>query len=227
MGLSLGSKGKYMFDYAVPRQHMVDGQIRTNDVTDLAIIRAFKAIARESFVPKAKQAVAYSDVHLNVDGQCMMRPRDFSKILQALEVKPTDVALDIGCARGYSTAILAQLCETVVALESSDERVERATSELVNADILNAAVVKGELKAGARDHGPFDIIFVNGAVSDVPTTWFDQLSMGGRLGVVVKTGPVGQATIFTKSKEAIGKTIVCDATVPLMDGFEREPAFEF
>lgn len=216
-----------MFDYAVPRQHMVDGQIRTNDVTDLAIIRAFKSISRENFVPKAKQAVAYSDVHLNVDGQSIMRPRDFAKILQAMDIKSTDVALDIGCARGYSTAILAQLCETVVALESRDERVERATLELINADILNAAVVKGELKAGARDHGPFDVIFVSGAVSDVPSTWFDQLSMGGRLGVVVKSGPVGQATVFTKSKEAIGKTIVCDATVPLMEGFEREPAFEF
>lgn len=77
-----------MFDYAVPRQHMVDGQIRTNDVTDLDIIRAFRTIAREAFVPKAKQAVAYSDVHLNVDGQSIMRPRDFAKILQALEISP-------------------------------------------------------------------------------------------------------------------------------------------
>ena len=61
----------------------------------------------------------------------------------------------------------------------------------------------------------------------MPNAWLDQLSMGGRLGVVTKSGPVGQATIFTKSKEAIGKTIICDATVPLMDGFERELAFEF
>ena len=214
-----------MFDYAVSRQHMVDGQIRTNDVTDLRIIRAFKTIARETFVPKAKQAIAYSDVHIAMGGRTIMRPRDFGKILQGLDIQPTDVALDIGCARGYSAAVLAQLCETVVGLEDSDERVERATSQLVDAEILNAAIVKGDLKAGAREHGPFDIIFVNGAVSEVPKSWFDQLAVGGRLGVVVKRGPVGQALIYTRGKDAIGKAVICDANVPLMEGFERDAVF--
>jgi len=176
---------------------------------------------------QAKQALAYSDVHIDVDGRTVMRPRDFGKMLQGLDIKPTDVALDIGCARGYSTAVLAQLCETVVSLEVSGEAVERATSQLVDANITNAAVVKGELKAGAREHGPFDIIFVNGAVSDVPQSWLDQLAVGGRLAVVVHDGPVGQAVIFTRGKEAIGKTIICDANIPLMNGFEREAAFEF
>jgi len=215
-----------MFDFAVSRQHMVDGQIRTNDVTDLRIIRAFKSVPRESFIPKAKQAIAYSDVHINVDGRTVMRPRDFGKMLQALDIKPTDVALDIGCARGYSTAVLAQLCETVVSLEVTDEMVERATSELVKADIMNAAVVKGDLKAGAREHGPFDIIFVNGAVSEVPQSWYDQLAMGGRLAVVLLDGPVGHAVIFSRGKEAIGKTVICDANIPLMDGFQREAVFQ-
>lgn len=214
-----------MFDFEISRQHMVDGQIRTNDVTDLRIIRAFKSVARESFIPKAKQAIAYSDVHINTDGRTVMRPRDFGKLLQGLELKPTDVALDIGCARGYSTAILAQLCETVVGLEDSEELVERATAQLVSADVLNAAIVKGDLKAGAREHGPFDVIFVNGAVSNIPQSWFDQLAVGGRLAVIVKTGPVGQATIYTRGKDAIGKAIICDANVPLMAGFERDAVF--
>ena len=214
-----------MFDYAISRQHMVDGQIRTNDVTDLPIIKAFKTVARERFIPVAKQALAYSDVHINVGGRTIMRPRDFGKILQGLDIKPTDVALDIGCARGYSTAILAQLCETVVGLEDSEESVDRATSQLVDAEVLNAAIVKGDLKAGAREHGPFDIIFVNGAVSDIPQSWFDQLAVGGRLAVVVKDGPVGQAMVYTRGKDAIGKAVICDANVPLMEGFERDAVF--
>ena len=121
-----------MFDFSVSRQHMVDSQIRTNDVTDIRIIRAFKAIERETFIPKAKRALAYSDVHINMDGRTIMRPRDFSKLLQGLNIQPTDVALDIGCARGYSTAVLSQLCETVVGLEATDDLVERATSLLIN-----------------------------------------------------------------------------------------------
>jgi len=214
-----------MFDFAVSRQHMVDCQIRTNDVTDIRIIRAFKAIAREAFIPKAKQALAYSDVHINMDSRTMMRPRDFSKLLQGLNIQPTDVALDIGCARGYSTAVLSQLCETVVGLEGTDELVERATSLLTEAEILNAAVVKGDLKAGAREHGPFDIIFVNGAVTDIPQSWLNQLAIGGRLAVIVQDGPIGQAMIYTRSKDAFGKTVICDANVPLMSGFQREEVF--
>lgn len=214
-----------MFDFAVSRQHMVDCQIRTNDVTDIRIIRAFKAIAREAFIPKAKQALAYSDVHINMDSRTMMRPRDFSKLLQGLNIQPTDVALDIGCARGYSTAVLSQLCETVVGLEGTDELVERATSLLTEAEILNAAVVKGDLKAGAREHGPFDIIFVNGAVTDIPQSWLNQLAIGGRLAVIVQDGPIGQAMIYTRSKDAFGKAVICDANVPLMSGFQREEVF--
>jgi len=190
-----------MFDFAVSRQHMVDCQIRTNDVTDIRIIRAFKAIAREAFIPKAKQALAYSDVHINMDSRTMMRPRDFSKLLQGLNIQPTDVALDIGCARGYSTAVLSQ------------------------PEILNAAVVKGDLKAGAREHGPFDIIFVNGAVTDIPQSWLNQLAIGGRLAVIVQDGPIGQAMIYTRSKDAFGKAVICDANVPLMSGFQREEVF--
>ncbi len=216
-----------MFDFARSRQHMVDGQIRTNDVTDLRIIRAFKAVPREAFIPVAKQALAYSDVHIDVDGRSVMRPRDFSKMLQGLDIKPTDVALDIGCARGYSTAVLAQLCETVVSLEVDDERVERATEQLIDANIMNAAVVKGDLKAGAREHGPFDIIFVNGAVPNVPQSWLDQLAVGGRLAVVLLNGPIGHAVIYTRGKEAIGKTVICDVNLPLMVGFKREASFEF
>ena len=215
-----------MFDFSISRQHMVDGQIRTNDITDLSIIRAFKSIARETFIPKAKQAIAYSDVHMEVDGRTMMRPRDFGKLLQGLNIQPTDVALDVGCARGYSTAILSQLCETVVALEDSDERVERATSQLIDAEVLNAAVVKADLKAGAREHGPFDVIFVNGSVSDVPQSWLDQLAVGGRLAAIIQNGPIGQAVVFTRSKEAIGKTVICDASLPLMEGFKREAVFQ-
>lgn len=214
-----------MFDFSVSRQHMVDSQIRTNDVTDIRIIRAFKAIERETFIPKAKRALAYSDVHINMDGRTIMRPRDFSKLLQGLNIQPTDVALDIGCARGYSTAVLSQLCETVVGLEAADDLVERATSLLINAEILNAAIVKGDLKAGAREHGPFDIIFVNGAVTDVAQSWLNQLAIGGRLAVVLQDGPIGQAVIYTRGKDAIGRRVICDANVPLMDGFEREAAF--
>lgn len=205
---------------------MVDSQIRTNDVTDINVLRAFRKTAREAFVPSTQQALAYGDAHIDMDeGRTLIRPRDFSKMVQAAQIAPTDVVLDIACGRGYSTAILAQLAETVVGLEDDEARVERATSNLVDADITNAAVVQGSLKGGAPEHGPFNVIFVNGAVHDVPKSWFDQLAHQGRLVVVIQDGPVGRACVYTRSGDAIGEHVAFDASLPVLEDLKREPAF--
>jgi len=217
-----------MFDFSAARDHMVESQIRTSDVTDLDIIRAFRLIKREQFVPKAQKALAYGDAHVDLgDGRLMIRPRDFAKMIQAADIMPSDVVLDIACGRGYSTAILAQLCETVVGLEVSEQAVEMATEQLVNADVANAAIVQGDLKSGAAEHGPFDVIFVNGAVSEVPKSWFDQLANNGRLVCLVQNGPVGQLRVYTKAGNVVGERIAFDAAAPVIPGFEAAPEFVF
>lgn len=217
-----------MFDFAAARDTMVDSQVRTNDVTDYDIQTALREIARERFLPASKQAVAYSDAHVKTDeGRYMIRPRDFSKMVQAADIKPTDIVLDIACGRGYSTAVLARLAETVVGLEETDAAVDLATENLSKTDTLNAAVVKGDLKAGAPDHGPFDVIFVNGAVHDVPKSWLDQMSHGGRLIVVRPEDGVGQAHLYTKVGDNISQRIVFDAQMPVLPGFTPAPGFVF
>jgi protein-L-isoaspartate(D-aspartate) O-methyltransferase len=87
--------------------------------------------------------------------------------------------------------------------------------------------VKADLKAGAPDQGPFDVIFVNGAVELVPETWFAQLADGGRLGVVVRERGVGRATVFTRAGGAVGSRVVFDCATPLLPGFARPKAFDF
>jgi len=215
-----------MFDFLSARDHMVDCQIRTSDVTDHDVLKAFKSISREVFVPKSQQALAYGDAHIDLgDGRVMLRPRDFSKMVQAVEILPTDVILDIACGRGYSSAILAQIGETVVSLETTDEVVEKTSERLINADISNAAVVKGDLKLGAPEHGPFNVIFVNGAVSSVPKNWFDQLANNGRLVCVVQKGAVGHASVFKRSGDVMGERIIFDTSLPILPGFERQAEF--
>ncbi len=217
-----------MFDYSAARAHMIDSQIRTSDVTDLGVLRAFRAISREDFVPKAQQALAYGDATIDLgEGRVMMRPRDFSKLVQAADILPTDVVLDVACGRGYSTAILAQLCETVIGLETSAEAVELASNQLAEAEITNAAIVQGELKLGASEHGPFNVIFVNGAVHEVPKNWRDQLANQGRLVSIIQDGPIGRATIFTRVGDAVGERVIFDASAPLLPGFSREAEFVF
>ena len=220
------SKRFIMFDFTSARQHMVDSQIRTSDVTDIDVLRAFRAIPRERFVPKSKQALAYSDSHIATDDdRTLISPRDFSKLVMAAEITPSDVVLDVACGRGYSSAILAHLADTVVGLEDTEERVNRATSELTNADINNAAVVQGSLIAGAPEHGPFNVIVINGAVNAVPEALLKQLAHQGRLVTIVKDGAVGRATVYTRSGDAVGERVIFDSNVPLLKEFTRAPEF--
>jgi len=217
-----------MFDFTAARNHMIDSQIRTSDVTDLSVLRAFRSVAREAFTPESQQALAYGDANITMDnGRAMMRPRDFAKMIQAASIAPSDVVLDVACGRGYSTAILGQLCETVIGLEDTDEAVERASALLVEADVTNAAIVKGELKLGASEHGPFNVIFVNGAVQSVPKSWTDQLANNGRLIAVVQDGPLGRATLYTRIGDTVGERVIFDSSVPPLPGFSRELEFTF
>lgn len=217
-----------MFDFSAAREHMVESQIRTSDVTDHQLLKAFRSVARENFVPKSATSIAYSDINIKTsENRVMMKPRDISKLVHAASIKRTDIVLDIACGRGYSSAILSNLAETVVALEDSDESVERASTNLAAAGADNAVVVKGDLKAGAKEHGPFDVIFVNGSVQDVPKAWLEQLANDGRLVAVVQASGVGRATIFTKSGDSIGERVVFDANIPVLAGTEKQPAFTF
>ena len=214
------------FDYADARETMVECQIRTADVTDLNLLAAFRRTARERFVPQNQAPLAYADAVVDYgDGRVLLRPRDFAKLVQSADIRRNEVVLDIACARGYSTAILSQIADTVVGLETEDEAVNRATDLLTDAGVLNAAVVKGDLKRGASEHGPFDVIIVGGAVSSVPESWFAQLANNGRLAVIVKDGPIGRATVFTKSGDAVGDRVEFDAHAPYLPGFAPQPAF--
>ncbi|GHB02505.1 protein-L-isoaspartate O-methyltransferase [Algimonas arctica] len=216
------------FDFDAARETMVESQIRPSDVTDLKLLAAFRRTPRERFVPASKMALAYGDTVLNYgDGRSLLLPRDFAKLVQAADIQSDEVVLDIACARGYSTTILSELAETVVGLETDDETVDRATALLTDLDVVNAAVVKGDLKRGAPEHGPFNVIIVGGAVPEVPQAWFGQLANGGRLAVIIKDGPVGRATIFTKSGNAIGDRVVFDAHAPFLSGFEPAHSFIF
>lgn len=219
---------RIMFDFAKSREHMVESQIRTSDVMDLDLLLAFRRTPREKFVPRSRTALAYSDEHVEIDeGRVLLRPRDLAKMVQAADVESTDIVLDIACGRGYSTAILASLAETVVGLDTSDEIVNRATELLVETDVSNAAILKADLKAGAAEHGPFNVIFVNGALPEVPQGWWAQLADGGRLVCIIQNGPVGRATVFTKSGQAIGERVVFDTSAPYLPGFAPERSFVF
>ncbi len=217
-----------MSDFTQARLAMVNSQVRPSDVTDVRLQDAMAAVARERFVPKAQIGRAYADAQITLPGgRAMLSPRDFAKLAQAAAIRPGDVVLDIACGLGYSTAVLARLAETVVGLESDAALAAKAIDRLAAAGADNAVIVEGPLEQGMPGQGPFNVIFVNGAVAETPQAWLDQLAEGGRLVVFVRSGEVGRATVFTRSARTTGERAVFDAAPPFLPGFEPKPGFVF
>jgi protein-L-isoaspartate(D-aspartate) O-methyltransferase len=186
-----------MADYAQARRVMVDRQVRTADVTDLRIISALLEVPREVFVPAARRAIAYLDldVPVNVHGRVLLKPMVFAKLLQAAGIGETDRVLDVGCATGYSAAVLAKLAGEVVALEEDAALARGAGETLAQAGATNLSVVSGALAAGWAERAPYDVIVLEGAADVVPDSLLSQLKDGGRLVAVVGIGPLGKATL--------------------------------
>ncbi|MFN3835795.1 MAG: protein-L-isoaspartate O-methyltransferase family protein [Glycocaulis sp.] len=215
-----------MSDFAQARRQMVNSQIRPADVTDRALQDAMASIPRERFLPRSLGGSAYADMEIDLGhGRRFMRPRDFAKLVQAAAVKPGELVLDLAAGRGYSTAILSRLCETVIGLESEADFASKAEGALSDVGADNAVIVTGDLKKGAPDQGPFNVIFVNGAVEEMPSAWLDQLADGGRLVVIVRQNGVGRAHVFTRNGNAVGSRVVFDSMTALLPGFEQADAF--
>ena len=139
-----------MIDFALARRMMVDGQVRTSDVTDLRIIAAMLELPRERFVSAADTDLAYLDTDVPaIQGaggeqvRHLLKPMVLAKLIQAAAVKPDDRVLDVGCATGYSAALLARLARSVVALEQDPVLVRLARDNLQAVGAGNATVVTG------------------------------------------------------------------------------------
>jgi len=220
-----------MIDFAEMRRAMVDAQVRANDVTDLRIVSAMMDMPRERFVPANLRSFAYIDDDLLVKeegkGRYLMEPMVLAKLLQAADIAPDALVLDVGSATGYSTAVLARLAGQVVALEEDAELAARGSALLVVLGILNAAYVQGPMTAGWPSEAPYDVILLNGSVDHVPAALLAQLKPEGRLVAVVGSGRSGRATVFTNTSGGIGSRIAFDAAVPTLPGFGAAPSFVF
>src|SRR5690606_35593785 len=175
-------------DFAAQRSNMVEGQLRTSDITDVPLLQAMGAIPREAFVPARRRTLAYMDEDLEIaeagagaPARYLMDPAQFGRLLQLAAVVPTDFVLDIGCGTGYSAAVLSRLASSVVALECDPALAGQASATLSELGFDNVAVVEGPLQEGYGPEAPYDVIVVGGAVDAVPDALLAQLKDGGRL----------------------------------------------
>jgi len=207
---------------------MISCQVRPNRVRDESITAALAAIPRESFVSKNLYGVAYLDANLEVAPGChMMAPTTLARLLAAAEIREHEVVLEVGCGSGYEAAVIAQLADAVIAIGQNTEIVERATKRLLDAGVDNVAVVEGSLKDGVCNQGPFQVIFINGAVEEMQQSLIDQLDENGRLVCIRVDRGVGRGHILSKSGGEISACDLFDAEAAVLPGFEKIAGFSF
>ncbi|MGB8275773.1 MAG: protein-L-isoaspartate O-methyltransferase [Alphaproteobacteria bacterium] len=218
-----------MMDFALARRYMVDSQIRTNRVTDGNLLTVLAQVPRELFVPDRLRGVAYVDEDLTIKpGRCLMEPMVLARLIQTARIGPSDRVLDIGCATGYSTAVLGRLAGTVIAVESDPELAARATELLGQLGVDNATVIVAPMTQGYSKGAPYDAIVINGSVPRIADSIAAQLAEGGRLAAVISDGPgMGHGTLMTKTRGVLAARPVFDAGTPPLPGFEMERGFVF
>ncbi len=215
-----------MADYATRRTMMVDTQVRPSDVTKFPIIDAMLDIPREAYVPDALREAAYVGENLTLPGgRTMLDPRTLAKMLDALNIQPDHVVLDLGCGLGYSTALAARLADFVVGVEDDEARADEAQTTLSANNVDNAAVVSGPLSEGAAKSGPYDTIMIQGAVEEVPAAIIDQLRDGGHIGAIFAEGALGVVRIGHKSDGRINWRFCFNAGAPVLADFRKSTSF--
>lgn len=218
-----------MPDYSALRQTMVDTQLRTNKVTDAQVLAAMGGVPREIFVPEDRASFAYIDEDIRIGkSRCLAEPMILARMIQAAEIGPEDVVLDIACGPGYSSAVLGHIARAVVAVESDTELAGAASARLTKLGLDNVVVEIGPVNAGWADQAPYDVIMINGACGKISDAVLSQLADGGRLCAVIGGGAeVGVVKMFVKSGGIVSSRVLFNANVPRLPEFELEEGFTF
>jgi protein-L-isoaspartate(D-aspartate) O-methyltransferase len=223
-----------MKDFRTARRAMVDGQVRTSDVTHLGIIAAMLDIPREAFVPESQAAFAYLDRDVPIaeatatePARYLMKPMVLARLIQAANPASADRVLVIGAGTGYSAAVLSRLAAQVTALEENESLFDQARSVLSSLGSHNINVIHGYLADGAPDSAPYDVVLIDGGVETVPDRLCTQLSSRGRLLAIEVTGPAGKAKLLQPVNGRFSGRELFDAYAPVLPGFSVARAFVF
>ncbi len=214
------------------RRIMVDRQVRTFDVTDQIVIARMLDVGREHFVDPAQRALAYSDLALEVAGDAgprtrtMLPPFVLARMLQAAEPRDTDRVLDVCGGAGYTAALLAGLCASVVAVEPDGTLFARAKAAFNDLSLRNVTPLGIPLSKVTADLGPFDLIVVNGTAENGLDALAELLAPDGRMVAIVPkpSGATAAALIRGKGRDMSVRPLF-DAAAPILVEMRKVPTF--
>lgn len=211
------------------RFNMIEQQVRTWEVLDQRVLDVMAAVPRERFVPERVRNLAFADIQLPIGhGQVMMEPKLEGRLLQALDIQPTDTVLEVGTGTGYLTACLARLAARVVTVEKYADLSAAAQERVRSLGIDNVTFRVGDGAEGWDQDGRFDAIALTGSLPAVPEGHKRQLNLGGRLFVVVGDPPVMEAMLITRVGESEwSRESLFDTDLTPLEGAARPQPFVF
>jgi protein-L-isoaspartate(D-aspartate) O-methyltransferase len=211
------------------RYNMIEQQVRTWDVLDQQVLDVLATTPRERFVPERYRNLAFADVEIPIGyGEVMMTPKVEGRLLQALAVQDTDRALEIGTGSGYLTACLAKLAASVVTVELEQELSQAAHQRLAGLELENVEYRIGDAADGWIEDGRFEVIAVTGSVPVLPEGFKQQLTVGGRLFIIVGDKPVMEALLVTRVNEREWTTeSLFETELPPLKNASRPAQFVF
>src|SRR5208282_2042593 len=196
-----------MSDPTPARQLMVDSQLRARGIADPRVLEAMLRVPRHLFVPAPYRSQAYEDHPLPIgDGQTISQPYIVARMLESLQLTPTDKVLEVGTGSGYVTALLAELSAQVFSIERHSALADRARNLLAELGYSNVRVLTGDGALGVPASAPFDAILVSAAASDLPPALLAQLRDPGRM-IIPVGSPGSQQLQFIRMQN--GQPAVC------------------
>lgn len=211
------------------RFNMVEQQIRPWEVLDEDVLDLLRTVKREEYVPAHARALAFAETEIPLAcGQVMLTPLIEGKVLQALQLQPSDSVLEVGTGSGFFAALLAARCEWVRTMELYPELVDFAADNFARNGVENVIVAQGDGLQGWPERAPYDVIVLSGGVTSVPQVLLDQLAVGGRLFAFVGQAPVMKARLMTCEAEGRFRTEdVFETLVPMLESAFHSKDFSF
>ncbi len=210
------------------RQQMVEQQVRAWDVLDPKVLDVLRRVRREAFVPAGFSALAFADAPIPLGhGEVMLPPKVDGKILQALDLKPTDAVLDVGSGTGFLAACLSRMAARVRSLEIHADLAELAARNLLAAAANNVVVEKADAMQLAETN-QYDAIAVSSSLPVYDARFEQALKVGGRLFVVVGEAPVMEAWLVTRTGEAAwNRVALFETSIPALVNARHPSRFVF
>ena len=215
-------------DQTTLNNYMIDGQIRPINGISKEVISAFASVNRSDFVPEDLISGSYTEKNLKLSSdRYLLKPNLIAAIINHVLPKSNESILVLPASTGYSSAIISNLAETVIAIEEEDNLISIAEKGMNKSGINNVVIIKKKINENCLDQGPFNAIIVEGAIEYLPDQFLNQLENNGRLLALISKEDVTNAILYVKNENSINSRFLFSCDAPKLNFFKKKNSFSF